>query len=330
MKPESNSIRVGAIAIVGALVFRLVSGDLTARLIRFFSKPETMSTVVFLETGTVMRVPDPPATEVITEPATEAPTEPPTEPICQSVDKPQFAGQDSSLVEVNNVSGKTFQLGALLEKPLNWDLADGQPRVLILHTHTTESYEDCSDNYRSLDEDQNLLAIGKHIKTQLTAAGIGVIHDTTLHDYPSYNGSYNHARKSVQQYLAQYPTLTLVLDIHRDAMENSSGEQYATTMSIDGETSAQLMMVVGTNGSGLNHPNWEQNMSVAVKFHAQLERLYPGICRPISLRKQRFNQDLSNCAMLIEVGTAANTQKQAMEAASCLCDAIISLSKGST
>ena len=330
MKPESNSIRVGAIAIVGALVFRLVSGDLTARLIRFFSKPETMAAVVFLETGTVMRVPEPSVTEAVTEPATSPSTEPPTEPAPQSVDKPQFTGQDSSLVEVNNVSGKTFQLDKLLETPLNWDLADGQPRVLILHTHTSESYADCSDNYRSLDEAQNLLAIGKHMETLLTAAGIGVIHDTTLHDYPSYNGSYNHSRKSVQQYLSEYPTLTLVLDIHRDAMEDKNGKQYATTLSIGGETSAQLMMVVGTNGSGLNHPNWEQNMSVAVKFHTQLERLYPGICRPISLRKQRFNQDLSTSAMLIEVGTAANTQKQALEAATCLCDAIIALSKGST
>lgn len=326
MKSENTNLRVSAIAIAGALVFRLVSGNLPDKLIRFFSKPETMATVVFLETGTVMRVPDPPATEAVTEPAAE----PTTEPAPPTVDKPQFTGQDSSLVEVNNICGKTFQLDKLLETPLNWDLADGQPRVLILHTHTSESYADCSDNYRSLDEEQNLLAIGKRMETLLTAAGIGVIHDTTVHDYPSYNGSYNHARKSVQKYLEEYPTLCLVLDIHRDAMEDSSGKQYATTLSIGGETSAQLMMVVGTNGSGLNHPNWEQNMSVAVKFHAQLERLYPGICRPISLRKQRFNQDLSGSAMLIEVGTAANTQQQALEAATCLCDAIISLSKGST
>ena len=330
MKTENKSIRIGAIAIAGALIFRLVSGNLPDRLIRFFSKPETMATMVFLETGAVIDFPDPPTTEAVTEPVTEPITEPATEPIPQSVDKPQFTDQDSALVEVNNASGKTFQLGELLESPLNWDLADGQPRVLILHTHTSESYGDASNNYRSLDADKNLLVIGKHIESLLTAAGIGVIHDTTVHDYPSYNGSYSHSRKSVQKYLEEYPTLTLVLDIHRDAMENSNGEQYATTMSVGGETSAQLMMVVGTNGSGLSHPNWEQNLSVAVKFHAQLERLYPGICRPISLRKQRFNQDLSGSAMLIEVGTAANTQQQALEAATYLCDAIISLSKGST
>ena len=86
------------------------------------------------------------------------------------------------------------------------------------------------------------------------------------------------------------------------------------------------MAVVGTNGSGLHHPNWQKNMALALKLHVQLERMYPGITRPISLRSQRFNQDLLPGAMLIEVGAAGNTQAQALQAADCLATAIIALS----
>lgn len=321
MKPENKSLRVGAIAIAGALLLRLVSGNLPGRIVRFFSQPDTMAVMMFLETGKLVRVPQSQATE----PATE-----PTVPVLSVTEIPAFSSADAQLVQINNVSSKKPDVAALLQEPLVWDLTGEEPTVLILHTHASESYADCSDSYRSLEEDNNMLAIGQYIQECLEQAGICVIHDRTIHDYPSYNGSYNHARKSIQEYLEEYPSICLVLDIHRDAMEDSSGNQIATTATVDGEDSAQLMMVVGTNSGGLQHPQWEKNMALAVKLHVQLEKLYPGITRPISLRSQRFNQDLSTGAMLIEVGAAGNTQQQALNAAKNLSNAIISLSQGTT
>ena len=173
-----------------------------------------------------------------------------------------------------------------------------------------------------------MLAVGQRVAELLEEAGICVIHDRTVHDYPSYNGAYNHARKQTEAYLQEYPSIQLILDLHRDAMEDSNGQQISTTVDIDGKTSAQLMMVVGTNAGGLYHPDWEKNMALAAKLHAQLEKTYPGICRPISFRSQRFNQDLSAGAMLIEVGAAGNNRQEALAAAEILAQAILGLSSG--
>lgn len=313
MKSENQSLRIGAIAIAGAILLRLLGGNYLGKLVQFFSRPEAMTTVLFLQTGLVVRGPSP------TEPSsTEAPTEP---------QRPCFSQSDT--VSVNNHSGKTPPLEQLLCQPLQWQLRSDKPTVLILHTHGSEAYADCPD-YRSLEADENMVYLGKYLQTLLEQAGIAVIHDETVHDYPSYNGSYNHARKSIQQYLEEYPSILLVLDLHRDAMEDAKGNQIGTTVTINGQTCAQLMMVVGTNAGGLKHPNWQENLALAVKLHAQLERQQPGITRPISLRSQRFNQDLSPGAMLIEIGAAGNTQAQAKLATEQLAAAIIALSHGTS
>jgi len=321
MKQENKSLYIGAAAVAGAILLRLFSGNLPGRLIAFFSKPETVTALTFLETGTLVRLPQPENTPFPTVPEENLPVTLPEE-------DPQFCKEDAELVTVNNHSGCAIQIPQLLETPLAWNLTADEPTVLIMHTHTTESYADCSDSYRSLEEENNMLAIGQYIQQNLEKAGIGVIHDRSLHDYPSYNGSYNHARKSIQEYLKEYPSICLVLDIHRDAMEDSQGNQIQTCVTVNAQESAQLMAVVGTNGSGLHHPNWQKNMALALKLHVQLERMYPGITRPISLRSQRFNQDLLPGAMLIEVGAAGNTQAQALQAALCLSNAIISLAGG--
>ena len=128
--------------------------------------------------------------------------------------------------------------------------------------------------------------------------------------------------------MQEYPSLVMVLDIHRDSVENSDGNQVRYTVETDKGTSAKLMMVVGTDANGLKHPNWPENMALAVKLHARLEKVNPGICRPISFRSQRFNQDLSAGAMLIEVGSAGNTHEEALLAAKILGQAILDISQG--
>ena len=179
-----------------------------------------------------------------------------------------------------------------------------------------------------MDTDYNVVAMGTELAKVLEAGGVKVVHDTVMHDHPSYSGSYNHARKSIQAYMQEYPSLVMVLDIHRDSVENSDGNQVRYTVETDKGTSAKLMMVVGTDANGLKHPNWPDNMALAVKLHARLEKVNPGICRPISFRSQRFNQDLSAGAMLIEVGSAGNTHEEALLAAKILGQAILDISQG--
>ena len=247
---------------------------------------------------------------------------------------PVFSSQDMALVTVKNFCAKDPDLEALIRQPLSWDLASGEPTVLILHTHGTESYTKSpgekykeSSAFRTLDEGYNMVSLGEHLAKALEAAGIGVIHDRSLHDYPSYNGSYSSARKSISAYLKEYPTIQLVLDLHRDASGDNKN-QLKTAATVDGVKSAQLMLVVGTNGSGLSHPDWEKNLSLALKLYAQLERNAPGICRYISLRAQRFNQDQHPGALIVEIGGAGNSHVEAITATSVLAQAVIDMAKG--
>lgn len=238
------------------------------------------------------------------------------------------AFSDSSLVDMYYACSRSPDIDALLRQPLAWDLTEGTPTVLILHTHSTESYtkngesyEETSD-YRTLDENYNMLSIGRRVQALLAENGIAAIQDTSFHDYPSYNGSYTDARKAIKSYLEEYPTIRLVLDLHRDASEGANG-QLRTTASVNGQTAAQLMLVLGTN-----YDTYEENLSLALKLHAQLETQSPGITRPLQLRSQRFNQDLCPGGLLVEVGAAGNTHAEALLAAEELAKAIVALAKG--
>ena len=173
-----------------------------------------------------------------------------------------------------------------------------------------------------------MVAVGDLLARLLEAAGIRVIHDRQLHDYPSYNSSYDNSRKSVKEYLKQYPTIRLVLDVHRDAGENADGSQFATHATVNGQDSAQIMFLVGTDESGNYHPDWQDNLAVAAKLNVLMEQLSPGITRKTTLRAQRFNQDLAQVALLVEVGSAGNTLTQALTAIHVLARAIIDLQNG--
>ena len=223
---------------------------------------------------------------------------------------------------------------ALMARPLHWDLTSGEPAVLILHSHTTESYTKGdlpykeTAAYRTLDEQYNMLAIGDEVAEILNARGIVTLHDRTVHDYPSYNGAYVHSRREVLAILKEHPGIRMVLDLHRDACGSGTGGQMRTLTAIDGREAAQLMLVLGTNTGGRRHRYWEENLSLALKLHAQLERQSPGIMRPLCLRSQRFNQDLSPGALLVEVGAAGNTLAEALPAARQLALAVAALAVG--
>ncbi len=213
---------------------------------------------------------------------------------------------------------------ALLCGSLDWDLTGGQPTVLILHTHTTEGYLDTYDreNYRTRQESGNMIAIGEEVARVLALGGVTAIHDKTVHDDPDYNGAYSASRETIAHYLQEYPTIRMVLDLHRDAV---SGEKpLVTAATVDGQKSAQIAMVLGANWAG-----WEENFSLGLKLMALLEREHPGITRPISLRSKYYNLDLCPGSLLIEMGATGNTKEEALIAANALANAILELAKGS-
>lgn len=317
-----HSLRVGVTAILCALAIRLSATPLPEKFFSWLTQPNTAAFLIYLETGRDVRFS--PSLEVFSPQFVESP--PPAIPIPTEAPIPAYS--DTDLIDMYDTSSKRADLEELLTRPLSWDLRGEEPTVLILHTHGTESYTKQGEDYvessswRTLDEDYNMLAIGRRVGQILAESGITAIQDREIHDYPSYNGSYVHARKSIEAYLKEYPTIKMVLDLHRDASAGERG-QLRTLAAVNGQTSAQLMIVLGAN-----HDGYEDNLSLALKLHAQLESANPGIMRPLQLRAQRFNQDLSAGALLVEVGAAGNTHREAMLAAEELAAAVIALARG--
>ena len=196
-----------------------------------------------------------------------------------------------------------------------------EPQVLIMHTHTTESYEEVSRPWyhpdstsRTTDPRHNVVAVGAAIAQQLNQAGICTIQDTTLHDYPSYNGSYGRSHTTVQQQLEQHPTIKVVLDVHRDAIIQQDGTWVKPMAQLpDLPACAQVMLICGADRGG-NLPNFRQNLRFAAAWQASMARLWPGLARPVLLDYRYYNQDLTTGSLLIEVGGHANTLDEAIQA----------------
>ncbi|MBQ6839157.1 MAG: stage II sporulation protein P [Oscillospiraceae bacterium] len=316
MDNDRRILQICTAVLLGAVILRLLSGPLGTAAQKLDTS-DIATALLFLQTGRVVRLADTPQ-QPLPEETQPLPTENPQK-------KPWvFTPADADLIACNSYSGHEVDVAALLAQPLDWK----DPGILILHTHATESYRNTegymeSSDYRTLDEKYNMLSVGSYLAKLLSGTELRVHHDTTLHDYPSYNGSYENSRKTAQTCLQEDADIELILDLHRDAMVDSLGNQIGYTVDTDSGAAAKVMLVVG-----VWNENWQENMALAVKLHARLEQLCPGICRPISLRGSRFNQDLSAGALLIEVGAAGNTRAEALRATEILAEAIISLSAG--
>ena len=217
-------------------------------------------------------------------------------------------------------------------------LTPEEPQILILHTHGSEAYTPAGDadivwsgNYRTTDSRYNVVAVGDAMAEVFAEAGISVLHDRTLYDYPSYNEAYDRSLAAIQSYLAQYPSIQFILDIHRDAIEDGEGNQYKVVSAVEEGTAAQMTLVVGSDGSGLSHPNWMDNLRLAVALQEETLRQYPTLMRPMLLRNSRYNQHVAPGALLLEVGAAGNAPEEAVLAgqlfAQCMAEVLQARSK---
>ena len=204
----------------------------------------------------------------------------------------------------------------LTEEMLKPDIEVNNENIVIFHTHTCESYTATekfnytqTGTYRTTDLNYNVARVGTELSKQLQSYNYNVIHDTTYHDYPAYSGSYERSLATVKNLLLTNKDADVIFDIHRDAIGDYS---YAPTVKIGEEYAAQLMFVIGTDGGGLEHPNWNENLKFAVKIQEKANELYPGLFKPIVLRNSRYNQHLAKGASIIEVGATGNTMEQCL------------------
>lgn len=188
--------------------------------------------------------------------------------------------------------------------------------IMIFHTHTCESYTptenyqyEASGTFRTIDLNYSVARVGDSLSEQLISYGYNVIHDKTYHDYPAYSGSYGRSMATVENLLISHPGTDIIIDLHRDAIADTT---YAPSVKIGDEVVSQLMFVIGTEGGGLEHPNWQQNLQFSVKVQQKANELYPGLFRPILMSNSRYNQHLGKAACIIEVGATGNTLEQSM------------------
>ena len=205
----------------------------------------------------------------------------------------------------------------LTDEDLNPDnLKIDKSNIIIFHTHTCESYTssekykyNTTGNYRTTDLKYSVARVGDELTKYLKKYNINVVHDKTYHDYPSYTGSYSRSLSTVSN-LLKTTKADIIIDLHRDAIGKNSN--YAPTVKIGDDECAQIMFVMGSNGGGLKHPNWKDNLKFAVKIEQIANKEYPGLFKPIILRNSRYNQNLGKAACIIEVGATGNTLEQCL------------------
>lgn len=276
---------------------------------------------------TATQAPQPTATpepETVEEKKDETPPQTTTAPdgiipsTLKASNSPVYATYEN--VSIRNYTDYPLDVKALLEAAPQLTPAEDGPDVLIYHSHATEAYTmdgtdmyEETDNHRTLNTEQNMVRIGTEMTKILEEAGLEVIHDTTLYDYPDYNEAYNRSSQAVKETLDKYPSIRLVIDVHRDALVANDGTIYKTVAGTV-DNCAQVMMVMGTDSQGQTHPNWRVNLSLATAIQKALADKWSTLARPIALRTSRFNQHYSTGCLLVEIGSHGNTLQEAITA----------------
>lgn len=252
--------------------------------------------------------------------------------ISQTIDK---SGSTSSFgdVYIKNKTEKSVDIQkALSNKPtFNIKLNSKQPQVLIVHTHATEcffpslvEYYPTSWGERDTDTNKNMISIGKIIKNNLNKAGINTVQSEILHDKDSYTLSYDNSRKTIESYLKKYPSIKVVFDIHRDAINQENGDKIRPIIDIGGKTAAQIMLISGCeSGEITNYPNWQKNFRFSASLQRAIEQTYPSLARPLFFAEKKYNQDLCENSCLIEVGSQANLLSEAKYSAELLSKVLV-------
>ena len=219
-------------------------------------------------------------------------------------------------VEINGVKIKNETDFEINESIMNTGLDINKENITIFHTHTCESYTPTEQynyqqtgNFRTTDLNYSVVRVGDELTNNLVEYGFNVIHDKTYHDYPAYTGSYTRSKTTVENILKSNPS-DIIIDLHRDAIGSKSN--YDPSVKIGDDTVAQLMFVIGTNGGGLYHPNWQSNLKFAIELQQKANEIYPGLFKTMIVRNSRYNQHLGKAACIIEVGATGNTLEQCM------------------
>lgn len=309
---------------IGAVLLYLVLGtydseSVSGLLHSALSDQRLITASVSIELGEFEQSAPTPNISVVSLPVPATPVPVPTPEIMETSVTGGMSIENSTTYELNTAE--------LLADGPHLQLKPDEPQILIIHTHSSEAYTmdaydqyEPSDPYRTEDTDYNIIRVGDVLTEKLREYGLSIIHDRGIYDYPSYTGSYGRSGDAVQSYLAQYPSISVVIDLHRDAIGDND-VVYKTLAEGESNPSAQMMFVVGSDASGLDHPNWEENLKLALYLQAAVNPVHPSLMRPIQLVQERYNQQLTAGSLIVEVGSNGNTLQEALTAVRLFSDA---------
>ena len=219
------------------------------------------------------------------------------------MDAEHFLSMDLSLDLGNGQDGSTAQT------------APKEPQILIYHTHSQETFSDYPEN-----PEATITGVGAYLSELLEGKGYSVIHDDGVYDYRDgkldRSRAYTYALEGIQGILQKYPSIEVVLDLHRDGV--AEGTRLVTE--INGKPTAKIMFFNGTSQTPdgpieyLPNPNREANLAFSFQMQLKAAGMYPGFTRKIYLKGLRYNQHVRARSALIEVGAQTNTYEEARNA----------------
>lgn len=214
--------------------------------------------------------------------------------------------------------------GNFMNMDLSIDLQGEEPKVLIYHTHSQEAFADS----RPGEWQDTVVGLGETLKNNLeTRYGISALHLTDTFDVidgvTDRSAAYTYAEQRVREVLEEYPSIKVVIDLHRDGV----GESTRLVTEIDGKETAQLMLLNGlcrTAANGpieyLQNPYLTENLAFSFKIQAKAAQYYPDLMRRIYLRSYQYNLHILPRSLLVECGAQTNTVEEVQNAMPLLAD----------
>ena len=187
------------------------------------------------------------------------------------------------------------------------------PKVLIFHTHSQEAFRDSIPG----DANTSIVGVGKYLADRLNEKGIEALHHDGVYDL--INGKLDRSRAyemseiGVKEILNQYPSIEVVIDLHRDGVN----ENTHLVTEVNGKATAKLMYFNGlsrTKANGdiayLYNPYIQDNLAFSFQMQMKTEELFPGLARRIYLKGYRYSLHMMPKSLLIEAGAQTNTVEE--------------------
>ena len=223
----------------------------------------------------------------------------------------------TTMATENELNGKV-----LLNTNLKLRKSD-EPQILIYHTHGSEAYRGSRKGRKS----DTVIGVGDVLTKRLEQKNIKVVHDRNIYDVKNgkeeRSKAYNYAATAIEKNLKKYPSIQVVIDLHRDGVNEST--KLVTRQ--NGKRMAQIMFFNGmsrtaTNGNikYLKNPNKQTNLAFSLQLQAQAALKYPGFTRKIYVKGYRYNLHYRGRSLLVEVGAQNNTLSEAKASMSLLAE----------